>query len=208
LANGDQGVVLQQLALRGLQETGVINSSRLSVYGVRAINDSKLALERVSTSAENALAGARGPTGSTGSRGSDGSVGHTAPGCPTSGSGGSGGFGAVFGGTGGPSVGIFISGTSQVKPKGTVTINSGRTTTKVRGVTLKLSASDPSPASGVSQMRFRNANTTTWPAWWTYTTSKSWTLSAGAGTKTVYVQYRDRAGNVSAVASDSITHQP
>jgi hypothetical protein len=56
-------------------------------------------------------------------------------------------------------------------------------------------------------MRFRNAGTTTWSPWQAYTTNKFWTLTAGTGTKTVYVQYKDRAGNVSATASDSITYQ-
>jgi hypothetical protein len=71
-------------------------------------------------------------------------------------------------------------------------------------VRLNLSASDPPSASGVASMRFRNGGTTTWSSWFDYSTSKSWTLSAGAGTKTVYVQYRDRAGNISAAASDTI----
>ncbi len=57
-------------------------------------------------------------------------------------------------------------------------------------------------------MRFRNAGTTTWSAWQTYATSKSWALSAGAGTKTVYVQYRDKAGNPSALAFDRIGYRP
>jgi hypothetical protein len=77
-----------------------------------------------------------------------------------------------------------------------------------RSVTLKLSASDPSPASGVSSMRFRNGGTTTWSSWSSYSTSKSWTLTAGGGTKTVYVQYRDRARNISAMVSDTINFKP
>lgn len=65
---------------------------------------------------------------------------------------------------------------------------------------LALDATDPAPASGVASMRFKNAGTTKWSAWQTYATAKSWMLTAGAGTKTVYVQYRDKAGNVSAHA--------
>jgi hypothetical protein len=57
-------------------------------------------------------------------------------------------------------------------------------------------------------MRFRNGGTTTWSSWVDYSTSHEWTLSAGAGTKTVYVQYRDRAGNLSAAASDTIRFSP
>ena len=94
------------------------------------------------------------------------------------------------------------------KPSGTIVINGGRASTGSRTVTLALSASDPDPASGVSHMRFRNENTTTWSAWQAYATKKSWALSAGAGTKRVYVQYKDRANNASAAASDSIVYRP
>jgi hypothetical protein len=95
-----------------------------------------------------------------------------------------------------------------VVPKGTISINGGAASTSSRSVTLKLSASDPSPASGVDSMRFRNGGTTTWSSWFDYSTSKSWTLTAGAGIKTVYVQYKDRAGNNSAAASDTIRFSP
>ncbi len=94
------------------------------------------------------------------------------------------------------------------RPSGRVVINGGGATTTRRTVTLKLGASDPAPASGVSHMRLRNDGSATWSRWYAYTTSKSWALSAGAGQKTVYVQYKDRAGNVSATASDSITYRP
>jgi hypothetical protein len=93
------------------------------------------------------------------------------------------------------------------KPSGTLLINNGATSTASRTVTLKVRATDPAPASGVAQMRFSN-NGTTWSGWGAYATSKSWTLASGAGTKTVYVQYKDRAGNISAKARDSITYRP
>ena len=39
-----------------------------------------------------------------------------------------------------------------------------------------------------------------------YATSLSWTLAAGAdGTRTVYARFKDKAGNLSAAASDGIT---
>lgn len=94
------------------------------------------------------------------------------------------------------------------RPGGGVLINGGRASTTSRKVTLKLSASDPAPASGVSHMRFKNNGSTTWSRWYPYATSKTWALSAGAGKKTVYVQYKDRAGNVSAASNDSITYRP
>jgi Bacterial Ig-like domain/RTX calcium-binding nonapeptide repeat (4 copies) len=96
----------------------------------------------------------------------------------------------------------------NVDPKGTISINGGNASTSSRSVTLKLSASDPSPASGVASMRFRNGVTDTWSSWFDYSTSKSWTLTAGAGTKTVYVQYKDRADNISTAASDTIKFSP
>jgi hypothetical protein len=93
-------------------------------------------------------------------------------------------------------------------PRGTVSINGGATSTRSQTVTLSLSASDPSPASGVVSVRFRNENTTAWSGWFAYSSSMPWQLSNGAGTKTVYVQFQDRAGNVSATASDKIKFSP
>jgi hypothetical protein len=95
-----------------------------------------------------------------------------------------------------------------VLPKGTIAINGDAASTASRSVTLRLAASDPSPASGVDSMRFRKGGTTTWSSWAAYSTSTPWTLTAGAGTKTVYVQYKDRAGNISAAASDTIMFNP
>lgn len=95
-----------------------------------------------------------------------------------------------------------------VRPSGRVVINGGATTTRSRTVKLALRATDPAPASGVVSMRFKNAGTTTWSAWQKYATAKSWTLTVGKGTKTVHVQYRDKARNVSAAALDSIAYRP
>jgi large repetitive protein len=49
-----------------------------------------------------------------------------------------------------------------VVPTGTISIKGGASSTSSRSVTLSISASDPSPASGVAYMRFRNGGTTTW----------------------------------------------
>lgn len=92
-------------------------------------------------------------------------------------------------------------------PTGSVLINGGRASTTSRTVSLRLRASDPSPGSGVSSMRVKNAGGT-WSGWQAIATPKSWNLTRGGGKKTVYVQYRDRAGNVSAAARDSITYRP
>jgi hypothetical protein len=96
-----------------------------------------------------------------------------------------------------------------VAPKGTIAINGKDTSTRSQSVTLYLSASDPSPGSGVDSMRFRNENTNMWSEWFPYSgTYDSWLLSNGAGTKTVYAQFQDRAGNVSATAYDKIKYAP
>ncbi len=42
-------------------------------------------------------------------------------------------------------------------------------------------------------------------SWETYATSKSFTLSSGAGVKTVYAKFKDAAGNISTAVSDMIT---
>ena len=79
------------------------------------------------------------------------------------------------------------------EPTGSVSINDGATYADTTSVTLALSADDA--LSGVAQMRFSNDGSN-WSDWESYGTSKSWTLTTGDGTKTVYVQYKDNAGNV------------
>ncbi len=90
-----------------------------------------------------------------------------------------------------------------VAPKGTVKINGGAAYTKSPSVKLSLSATDPSPASGVSSMRLKNDGGS-WSGWMAYATTKSWALKKANGTRAVYVQYRDRAGNLSTAAVDTI----
>ena len=95
------------------------------------------------------------------------------------------------------------SGVDTTPPVGSVSVNAGAAYANTSAATLALSANDAG-GSGVSQMRFSNDNST-WSPWETYTTSKSWTLSAGDGSKNVYVQYRDVVGNESTSYSDGIT---
>jgi len=98
----------------------------------------------------------------------------------------------------------------KTAPTGTVSINNGDTRTRSQSVTLTLSATDPSPGSGVSQMRISNTQSgLTSASWEAYSTTKTgWKLSSGTGTKMVYVQYQDGAGNSSAIVSDTITYKP
>ena len=86
-------------------------------------------------------------------------------------------------------------------PTGTVTINSGATFATMTAVTLQLAATDT--IGTVSQMQFSNDGVT-YSAAETYAITKSWTLPAGDGTKTVWVKFKDAAGNWSAAASDTI----
>jgi dipeptidyl aminopeptidase/acylaminoacyl peptidase len=96
-----------------------------------------------------------------------------------------------------------------VAPAGTVTIQDGALRTRTRTVTLTLSASDPAPATGVSDVRISDtASGLTSASWTAYTSTRQWTLTSGDGIKTVYVQYRDAATNVSAVAQDAIRYRP
>jgi len=85
-------------------------------------------------------------------------------------------------------------------PTGSILINNNAAKTNILTVTLNLAAKD---ASGVSEMRFSNDNLK-WSAPEPYKTTKAWAISAGDGTKTVYAQYKDKAGNWSKVYFDTI----
>jgi hypothetical protein len=68
-------------------------------------------------------------------------------------------------------------------------------------VPLKVSAKDK--ISGLGEMQFSNDGTT-WSGWVPYAGTKDWSLSPGDGPKTVYMQVRDRAGNMAGGAYVSI----
>jgi len=90
-------------------------------------------------------------------------------------------------------------------PTGTISINSGASVTNSGSVSLTVSATDV--GSGVSNMRFSNTpdDPTSWGGWWTYAADPiSWSLSAGDGTKTVGVQFKDSVGNISNTYKTSI----
>jgi len=88
-----------------------------------------------------------------------------------------------------------------IPPTGSIKINNNVAYTNSIDVILNLSAKDS--ASGVVEMQFSNDNST-WSTPEAYSTTKSWILSTGLGTKRVYVKYKDNAGNWSAVYSDAI----
>ncbi|MBI5116952.1 hypothetical protein HZA56_10815 [Candidatus Poribacteria bacterium] len=91
-------------------------------------------------------------------------------------------------------------------PSGSVSINAGAAYAHATVVTLTLSATDSGSGMGSgAQMRFSNDNVT-WSTPESYAATKSWTLTSGDGAKTVYVRYKDVAGNwTSSTVSDSIT---
>jgi hypothetical protein len=86
------------------------------------------------------------------------------------------------------------------RPTGSILIDGGATCTTSRSVTLTLSAEDPE--SDVVEMRFRNRGGD-WSDWEPYSTSKSWTLSSGNGTKIVEVQFKNGA-KLTAISHDTI----
>ena len=90
-------------------------------------------------------------------------------------------------------------------PTGSVSINNGAASTNALAVTLNLSAAD---ANGVPSMRLR-WNGQGWGAWMPYAAAQNTTIpSATPGTKTVFVQFRDGAGVLSTVYTDTITYAP
>lgn len=89
-----------------------------------------------------------------------------------------------------------------VAPTVSMQINGGAETTNQSTILLNLSANDT--GSGVAEVRVSN-NNLTWSGWQSYADTITWAIPAlDRSTHTVYVQVRDKAGNVSAVASDTI----
>ena len=87
-------------------------------------------------------------------------------------------------------------------PTGSVKINSGDAFTKSTAVQLTLTASD---TSGLFQMCISNTNSAC-STWENFSKSKNWNLSSDDGTKTVYVWFKDKVGNINpSPFSDQIT---
>ncbi len=112
-------------------------------------------------------------------------------------------------------------------PSGFILVNDGAPTTSVKGVTLRVNATDvpldglPSGSavtiadhwtrlnavSGNIEMRFSNDPTVNWTVWEPYTTTKSWELSQDCTSGqqcVVYGQFRDEAQNESLIVLDAI----
>ena len=78
-------------------------------------------------------------------------------------------------------------------PTGSFTLNAGAATTTTPNVTIQSAVSD---TNGVGGMRFSTDGMAGWTSWAAYTGTTSLTLPAGNGTKIVWAQYKDPAGNV------------
>lgn len=94
---------------------------------------------------------------------------------------------------------VGATATDREPPKGSVTINGGAAVTKAAAVSLAITGSDP---SGVAKMCVTNASTCT--AFEAFAATKTWTLAAGDGAKTVMVYLRDGAGNTTTASASPV----
>jgi len=91
-----------------------------------------------------------------------------------------------------------------VAPTGSVSINGGATYTKSTSATLSLSASNATAGDPVLDMRLSRDGVMDSESWVPFSASSSLILPSGDGPKTVLAQFRNGAGAISAVVSDSI----
>lgn len=86
------------------------------------------------------------------------------------------------------STSVSVNYDNTVNPAGTFTVNGDASTTLTPEVILDLSG-----ITGAYKMRFSNDNTfdTTAEQWVNFEVSYNWTLSAGAGEKTVYAEFKN-----------------
>jgi hypothetical protein len=97
----------------------------------------------------------------------------------------------------GPSNKINSTVTSAVDldpPTGTISVVSLDGQAKTTSVNVKLNVTGSDAKSGLDKVQYSN-NLVTWSNLETLTSPKSWTLTPGAGTKTVYMKLIDKAGN-------------
>jgi hypothetical protein len=90
----------------------------------------------------------------------------------------------------------------SIRPSGSLTLSDGATNTP--GVLTMAQTQAVDTASGISAMRLRNAGSD-WHSWQDYGGRTHWQLpDQTARTYTVEIQFRDQAGNTSAIYSDDI----
>ncbi len=86
-------------------------------------------------------------------------------------------------------------------PTGTVVINANAAETNTVSATLTITCNDAE--SGCSEMCI--SNTTNCIIWESLSETKQWALADSDGTRTVYVKFKDNAGNASGNFTDTIT---
>ncbi len=110
------------------------------------------------------------------------------------------------------STGAIVSAIGDINaPVGGISVNGGATFTSSATVTLALSASDDGGVTGYYLSTVATPPTAGATGWvavtstLTYGANVPYALSSGDGVKTLYVWYKDLAGNVSAAAGSQIT---
>ncbi len=93
---------------------------------------------------------------------------------------------------------------NTLAPIGSISINAGASYTNTNAVILTLSATDSVDPSSSLQMKLSEDSSFTGLSYQSFATSLSFTLSPGDGSKTVYVRFKDTAGNESTYSA-SIT---
>ncbi|WP_414853743.1 Ig-like domain-containing protein [Brevibacillus sp. IT-7CA2] len=91
----------------------------------------------------------------------------------------------------------------QTKPSGSLKINGDANYTNSLATTLQIAVTD---FSNELQMRFSydTSDPAKWTSWEALTPTKAWTLPTGDGTKSVYMEVKDKAGNIASF-TDEIT---
>jgi hypothetical protein len=92
---------------------------------------------------------------------------------------------------------VCLKGFTTGLPGGSFKVNGGKAYTKSAAVALQANI------SGASDMRFRDAGGA-WTDWETFATTKTWTLPAGDGPKTVEAEFRNAQGTTAKSATISL----
>ena len=92
----------------------------------------------------------------------------------------------------------------RTPPEGSLAINNGAPQTARSEVKLYLDAYDKATPKARMKMMISNKKSFPGASWEAFTEKKDWELVPGLGKRTVYVKYRDEAGNVSPTYSDKI----
>lgn len=92
-----------------------------------------------------------------------------------------------------------------VAPTGSFTVNNGATYVNTETVTLVLNATDASPSSTITSVQISNEDADfTGRPWESFAGNKSWIIPDGEGPKTIYLRYKDGAGNISPTYSKTV----